>query len=142
MQQSKRGNASVGVTTLWQGDRYALKAAMNAKPPLISFVGCRRKFATLSNKLARDGVVQNRIDAVAELAGLDIGAVRPEDIALSKLAQHYSNAAPSDCGRNNIMRRLFRKLKVRFELTPEQADPLRRTNILCCQERIADGTGR
>ncbi|WP_439140165.1 XdhC family protein, partial [Planktotalea sp.] len=45
-----------------------------------------RKFANLAVKLTAKGVEQARIDAVKAPAGLDIGAITPEEIALSILA--------------------------------------------------------
>ena len=47
----------------------------------------KRKFATLSERLIKDGVPRARLDAVQAPAGLDIGAITPEEIALSILAQ-------------------------------------------------------
>jgi xanthine dehydrogenase accessory factor len=51
------------------------------------FVGSRRKMASLREKLAGQGVAAEAIDRVKAPAGLDIGAITPEEIALSILAE-------------------------------------------------------
>lgn len=75
------------VATQGQGDLGALKAAIEADPVFIAFVGSAKKYAALSEKLADAGVTQAQIDKVSAPAGLNIGAVTPEEIALSILAE-------------------------------------------------------
>lgn len=75
------------IATQGQGDLDALKTALAAKPDYVAFVGSRRKYLSLAEKLACAGVDQSRIDSVRAPAGLDLGAVTPEEIALSILAQ-------------------------------------------------------
>jgi xanthine dehydrogenase accessory factor len=53
----------------------------------VAFVGSRRKYAALATQLAEAGYDQSAIDTVNAPAGLDLGAVTPEEIALSILAQ-------------------------------------------------------
>ena len=53
----------------------------------MAFVGSRRKYAALAEKLRAEGFEQSVIDGVKAPAGLDLGAVTPEEIALSILAQ-------------------------------------------------------
>lgn len=77
----------VVVATQGQGDMDALRAALTSTADYTAFVGSRKKFATLADKLAAEGLPRDRIDAVDAPAGLDLGAVTPEEIALSILAQ-------------------------------------------------------
>ncbi|MEP4639218.1 MAG: XdhC family protein, partial [Yoonia sp.] len=56
----------------------------------VAFVGSKRKFATLADKLEAAGFDRSTIDEVKAPAGLDIGAVTPEEIALSILAELVS----------------------------------------------------
>ncbi len=77
----------VVVATQGQGDLDALKTALNAQAAYVAFVGSRRKFASLAEKLTKAGFEQSTIDKVKAPAGLDLGAVTPEEIALSILAQ-------------------------------------------------------
>lgn len=75
------------VATQGQGDLDALTAALACRSDYVAFVGSGRKFASLAEKLAASGVDQSLIDHVKAPAGLDLGAVTPEEIALSILAQ-------------------------------------------------------
>ena len=73
----------VVVSTQGSGDRTALKAAAALNAIYIAFVGSRRKAATLRDELASEGVSRARLDAIKAPAGLDIGAITTEEIALS-----------------------------------------------------------
>lgn len=75
------------VATQGQGDMDALKTALSGASTYVAFVGSKRKFANLADKLAAAGIDQSLIDAVKAPAGLDLGAVTPEEIALSILAE-------------------------------------------------------
>ena len=75
------------VATQGQGDMDALERAFAASPDHIAFVGSRRKYRALSGKLVAKGSDRDKVDAVKAPAGLDIGAVTPEEIALSILAE-------------------------------------------------------
>ena len=77
----------VVIATQGQGDLDALKSALSADPDYVAFVGSTRKFAILAEKLHKDGIDPAATKAVDAPAGLDIGAVTPEEIALSILAQ-------------------------------------------------------
>jgi xanthine dehydrogenase accessory factor len=75
--------AYVVVSTQGSGDRAALKAAAALDARYIAFVGSRRKAATLRDDLVSEGVSRARLDAIKAPAGLDIGAITTEEIALS-----------------------------------------------------------
>jgi xanthine dehydrogenase accessory factor len=75
------------VATQGQGDLDALKAALANGTDWVAFVGSRRKFAALAEKLVTAGMDQSLVESVQAPAGLDLGAVTPEEIALSILAQ-------------------------------------------------------
>ena len=77
----------VVVATQGQGDMEALKSVLSEPPEYVAFVGSARKFAALAEKLEAAGIDGQAIDAVHAPAGLDLGAVTPEEIALSILAQ-------------------------------------------------------
>ena len=53
----------------------------------VAFVSSRRKAASLKASLANDGVPPDRLAALRAPAGLAIGAITPEEIALSVLAE-------------------------------------------------------
>ena len=75
------------VATQGQGDEAALGAAILSGASYVALVGSRRKATALQSALAAKGFAQERLAAVICPAGLDIGAVTPEEIALSILAQ-------------------------------------------------------
>lgn len=77
----------VVIATQGQGDLDALKAALARPFAYVAFVGSARKFAALTEKLRAAGLGQDAIARVNAPAGLDIGAVTPEEIALSILAE-------------------------------------------------------
>ena len=79
--------AYVVVSTQGSGDRAALKAAAAMAARYAGFVGSRRKAETLRRELTQDGVPEAALARVKTPAGLDIGAIGAEEIALSILAE-------------------------------------------------------
>ena len=77
----------VVVATQGQGDLTALSRALRAGAEHIGFVGSSRKFAALSEKLTEEGFAQKALDRVSAPAGLPIGAIMPDEIALSIFAE-------------------------------------------------------
>lgn len=74
------------VATQGRGDGPALRAAVASDAAWVGMVASRRKAAALVAKLVAEGVDAGRLARVESPAGLDIGAVDPEEIALSILA--------------------------------------------------------
>jgi xanthine dehydrogenase accessory factor len=77
----------VVIATQGQGDLDALKQALCEPRTHIAFVGSSKKFRALADKLEATGLARADIDRIKAPAGLDIGAVTPEEIALSILAE-------------------------------------------------------
>lgn len=77
----------VVVSTQGRGDEAALKAALGLDVDYCGFVGSRRKMASLREKLLAQGFGQQALESVKAPAGLDLGAITPEEIALSILAE-------------------------------------------------------
>ncbi len=75
------------ISTQGRGDLAALKAALLTDARHIGFVGSRRKIAALKAKLRDEGVADQTLDRIEGPAGLDLGAIAPEEIALSILAE-------------------------------------------------------
>lgn len=75
------------VATQGRGDMGALRAALSIEAPYRAFVGSRAKWATLATRLGEEGFPADRLEGVHAPAGLDVGAVTPEEIALSILAE-------------------------------------------------------
>jgi xanthine dehydrogenase accessory factor len=75
------------VSTQGKGDEPALRAALAIDAEYRAFVGSRRKMAALREKLIAAGVDTVAIDGIKAPAGLDLGAITPEEIAMSILAE-------------------------------------------------------
>jgi xanthine dehydrogenase accessory factor len=84
--QAEKGRFVV-VSTQGRGDEAALEAALAADADYVAFVGSRKKAAALRKALAARGVDPERLAAVKAPAGLDLGAITPEEIAVSILAE-------------------------------------------------------
>lgn len=79
--------AYVVIATQGKGDLPAIKSAIARKPRYLGFVGSRKKFAALRERLLADGVDPGQLDGIQAPAGLHIHAITPDEIALSILAQ-------------------------------------------------------
>jgi xanthine dehydrogenase accessory factor len=77
----------VVVSTQGKGDEAALRAAVSTKASYHAFVGSRRKMAALREKLIAEGIDATALDRIKAPAGLDLGAITPEEIAMSILAE-------------------------------------------------------
>lgn len=75
------------VATQGSGDAKALKKALSLESRQISFVGSPRKTEHLKNELRSLELSAERIDGIKGPAGFDIGAVTPQEIALSILTE-------------------------------------------------------
>jgi xanthine dehydrogenase accessory factor len=75
------------VATQGKGDEAGLRAALACDAAYHAFVGSRRKMDSLRDKLTGDGLDAALLDKVKAPAGLDLGAITPEEIAMSILAE-------------------------------------------------------
>lgn len=75
------------VATQGKDDLICLKSALNTQSSFLAFVGSGLKFKSLSEKLIAEGLSPDALSQVQAPAGLAIGAVTPDEIALSILAQ-------------------------------------------------------
>ncbi len=81
------GARFVVVSTQGRGDEAALLAALAADVDYVAFVGSRRKAETLKATLAQRGVAAERLAKLKAPAGLDLGAITPDEIAISIVAE-------------------------------------------------------
>lgn len=82
-----RGQRYVVVSTQGRGDEAALRAALAGAADHVAFVGSRAKAEALRGKLAEDGLDPAALARIKAPAGLNLGAITPEEIALSILAE-------------------------------------------------------
>ena len=78
------------VATQGSGDVEALMVAINLNARQVSFVGSSKKTKHLKEKLISTGSDRASVKAIKGPAGIDIGGVTPQEIALSILAEIIS----------------------------------------------------
>lgn len=88
------------VTRAHTGDEICLRHALKSPASYIGLLGSRTKFAMLKKRLIDSGVSRTQLKRIHCPIGLDIGAVTPEEIAVSiaaELIQHRVaiHASPS-----------------------------------------------
>jgi len=81
------GARFVVVSTQGRGDEAALQAALAVEADYVAFVGSRKKTASLVATLEQRGVAPERLAKLKAPAGLDLGAITPDEIAVSILAE-------------------------------------------------------
>lgn len=80
-------------------DALALRWAVETPAAYIGMIGSRRKVQHVYDKLKLDGVSDEQFDRVHAPVGLDIGAVTPEEIAISVVADMIATVRKSDAAR-------------------------------------------
>jgi len=83
----ERARRFIVVSTQGRGDEAALKAALSVKSDYVAFVGSRRKAEAMKSKMAAAGASEAALARLKAPAGLDLGAITPDEIALSVLAE-------------------------------------------------------
>jgi len=83
----EEGARYVVVSTQGRGDEAALLAALAVDVDYVAFVGSRKKAEALKATLAGRGVPAERLAKLKAPAGLDLGAITPDEIAVSILAE-------------------------------------------------------
>jgi xanthine dehydrogenase accessory factor len=84
---AEAGLRYVVVSTQGRGDEAALLAALAVDVDYVAFVGSRRKAEALKKTLPERGVTPERLTKLKAPAGLDLGAITPDEIAISILAE-------------------------------------------------------
>jgi xanthine dehydrogenase accessory factor len=75
------------IATQGRGDSAALKAVLGAPARYVGFVGSRKKFAALRADIVTSGSNAIGMDDIKSPAGLDMGAITPDEIAFSIVAE-------------------------------------------------------
>ena len=85
------------VATLGERDEAAIRDALALAPDYLGVVASRKRFAQMRETLLDGGVTAAALDTIHSPAGVNIGAERPEEIALSVLAEivEQQHAAPA-----------------------------------------------
>ena len=81
------GDRYVVVSTQGRGDEAVLLAALAVNTDYVAFVGSKRKAEALRATLAQRGITPEHLAKLKAPAGLDLGAITPDEIAISILAE-------------------------------------------------------
>ncbi|MGQ0763859.1 MAG: XdhC family protein [Acidobacteriota bacterium] len=82
-----RGVSVAIVTRGHKQDEECLRAAIESRPDYVGMIGSKRRTNIVLDKLREEGADENELKKVRAPVGLDIGAVSPEEVALSILAE-------------------------------------------------------
>lgn len=82
-----RSLSFVVVSTQGHDDEGALEIAARSSAPYIAFVASKKKFAGRAEDLRERGLSEEQIARIKAPAGLDLGALTPDEIAASILAE-------------------------------------------------------
>jgi xanthine dehydrogenase accessory factor len=82
-----RGVYVAVVTRGHNEDEECLRAALSARPDYVGMIGSRRRTGIVLSRLREAGFEDELLREVRAPVGLDIGAVSPEEVALSILAE-------------------------------------------------------
>src|SRR6201984_1574334 len=75
------------VTRGHKDDMHVLRWAVGTSPRYIGMIGSKRKVLSVYRALEKDGIAPERFSGVHAPVGLDIGALTPEEIAISITAE-------------------------------------------------------
>ncbi|MCC5876327.1 MAG: XdhC family protein [Candidatus Sumerlaeia bacterium] len=78
---------AVTVTRGHSGDEVCLRSLLASPAPYVAMIGSSSKWANLRSNLLGAGYTKEQLERVITPAGLDIGSVTPEEIAVSVAAQ-------------------------------------------------------
>jgi xanthine dehydrogenase accessory factor len=91
----ERGGAVAVVATQGTYDEAALELLLEGEPlAYVGLLASRKRAADVFGSLAQHGVVGERLASVRAPVGLDIGARRPSEVAISILAEIVAAVAP------------------------------------------------
>ena len=100
-----RGVAVAVVTRGHNEDEECLRAVLVARPDYVGMIGSRRRTNIVLGRLRESGFTDDVLREVRAPVGLDIGAVSPEEVALSILAEIVAHRRGGNCAPLSAWRR-------------------------------------
>jgi xanthine dehydrogenase accessory factor len=82
-----KGVAVAVVTRGHNEDEQCMRAAIKTAPDYLGLIGSKRRTSIVINRLREAGATEDQLTNIHAPIGLDIGAVTPEEVALSILAE-------------------------------------------------------
>lgn len=86
----RKSDYVVIITRGHRHDGLVLREVLNYDLSYIGMIGSRRRVKGMKEELIKEGYCKDKLDSVNAPIGLDIGAISPEEIAISILAQLIS----------------------------------------------------
>lgn len=100
-----RGVSVAVVTRGHTEDEECLRAVLDARPDYVGMIGSRRRTNIVLGRLRESGFGEELLREVRAPVGLDIGAVSPEEVALSILAEIVADRRGGSCAPLSSWRR-------------------------------------
>ena len=95
------------VTRGHRDDMRVLRWAVSTNARYVAMIGSKRKVINIIKELERDGIAPESFARVFAPMGLEIGAVSPEEIAVSVVAEMIAVRRNADSGWRAISKSLF-----------------------------------
>jgi xanthine dehydrogenase accessory factor len=102
------GGGGVAIAIVTRGhkqDEDCLRAALSTNPDYVGMIGSKRRTNIVLDKLREEGFAAEQLQKVRAPIGLDIGAISPEEVALSILAEVVAERRGGRGGSLSVWRR-------------------------------------
>jgi xanthine dehydrogenase accessory factor len=118
--------SSIVVATQGEDDEKALELALKQQHAYIGFVASKKKRTGVFEYLLQSGVEQSKIDEIKSPAGIDINAKKPEEVAISILAEiiQLKNNSPAAAGFTQFDETRAEAGKPKFYINPVCGVPI------------------
>lgn len=119
-------SSSIVVATQGEDDEKALELALKQQHSYIGFVASKKKREGVFEYLSLSGIEQKKIDEIKSPAGIDINAKKPEEVAISILAEiiHLKNTSPAAAGFTEFDETRAEAGKPKFYINPVCGVPI------------------
>ncbi len=104
----------VVIATQHKGDHFSIKKALQGKGAYIALVASKKRSTLVLEYLLETGISQEELARVQAPAGIDIGCITPEEIALSIITEIVAKRRGGSC------RPMMEIKGMRFSATPQK----------------------
>ena len=102
-----RGVSVAVVTRGHNEDEQCMQAVVRANPDYVGLIGSKRRTSIVIERLRESGISEEQLQKIHAPIGLDIGAVSPEEVALSIMAEIIAERRGAAGGSLSAWRRKF-----------------------------------
>jgi len=88
-------------------DEQCMQAVVRANPDYVGLIGSKRRTSIVIERLRESGISEEQLRKIRAPIGLDIGAVSPEEVALSIMAEIIAERRGAAGGSLSAWRRKF-----------------------------------